>query len=268
MKESFKLGGILLTITLIAGLLLGFVNNLTKDAIIENSKISKEDLNIILPVAEGIRDTDIEINEEGNVKEVYEAIKGNDIVGYVFKVSGKGFHGPVDFVVAISSDDKISGIRVLAHSETPGLGAKIEEDKFTSRFSAKPATYYLEAIKATPNKDYQVEAISGATVSSKAAVKAVNDVIAFYNEFIKGNKLEGLEETDVNTGASGAESNNNDTNTGASSMESNKEDTNTGASSLESNKTDSNTGASSLEENSSGEIKESSDVNTSASSNN
>ena len=49
MKENLKLGGILLTITVIAGLLLGFANSLTAEAILENSKVSKEDLKVILP---------------------------------------------------------------------------------------------------------------------------------------------------------------------------------------------------------------------------
>ncbi|GAB6169930.1 RnfABCDGE type electron transport complex subunit G [Clostridium carnis] len=204
MKENFKLGGILLIITMIAGLLLGFANDLTKEAIIENSKINKEDLNAILPVAESIKDMDIEIAEDGTVKEVYEAVKGNDVVGYVLKVTSKGFHGAIDFVVAISKENKVSGIKVLSHSETPGLGAKVAEEKFASRFVDKPATGYLEVVKTTPNKDTEIEAVSGATVSSKASIAAVNDAIAFYLEKIKGEEVAPQAETDANTAASGS----------------------------------------------------------------
>lgn len=202
MKENFKLGGILLIITAIAGLLLGFANDLTKEAIKENSKISKEDLREILPIADSIKDMTIEINEEEAVKEVYEAVKGNELVGYILKVNSKGFHGPIDFVIAISKEDKISGVKVLSHSETPGLGAKISEDKFTSRFKDKPANKYLEIIKISPSNDNQVEAVSGATVSSTASGKAVNEAITFYVEKIKGESMEGQDGTDANTGAS------------------------------------------------------------------
>lgn len=202
MKENFKLGGILLVITMIAGLLLGFANDLTKEAIIENSKISKEDLNYIMPTAEKIQDMDVKLAEEGSIKEIYEAVNGSDVVGYVLKVNTKGFHGPIDFVVAISKDDKVSGVKVLAHSETPGLGAKISEDKFISRFKNKPATGLLEVVKVTPNKDIEVEAISGATTSSKASVTAVNEAITFYLENIKGEEVEQKEETDADTSAS------------------------------------------------------------------
>lgn len=203
MKENFKLGGILLIITMIAGFLLGFANDLTKEAIIENSKISKEDLNYIMPEAEKIQDlTNIELEEEGNIKEAYEALKGNDVVGYVLKVTSKGFHGAVDFVIGISSnEDKVTGIKVLSHNETPGLGAKITEEKFTSRFKDKPIDNYLEVVKVTPSKDNEVEAISGATSSSKASVNAVNEAISFYLEKIKGEEVEEIE-TDADTGAS------------------------------------------------------------------
>ncbi|MDV4149616.1 RnfABCDGE type electron transport complex subunit G [Clostridium sp. AL.422] len=202
MKRNFKLGGILLIITMISGLLLGFANDLTKEAIIENSKISKEDLNYIMPAAEKIQDTTIELDSESGIKEIYEAVTGNDVIGYVFKVTSKGFHGAIDFVVGISKDDKVTGIKVLAHNETPGLGAKITEDKFTERFKDKPATDYLEVVKVTPNKDTEVEAISGATSSSKASVHAVNEAITFYLENIRGEVVEPQENTDADTGAS------------------------------------------------------------------
>ena len=202
MRRNFKLGGILLIITMISGLLLGFANDLTKDAILENSKISKEDLNYIMPSAEKIQDTTIEINAESAIKEIYEAVNGSDVIGYVMKVTSKGFHGAIDFVVGISKEDKVTGIKVLSHSETPGLGAKVTEDKFTERFKDKPATDYLEVVKVTPNKDTEVEAISGATTSSKASVKAVNEAITFYLEKIKGEIVEPKEDTDANTGAS------------------------------------------------------------------
>ncbi|MDU2994650.1 MAG: RnfABCDGE type electron transport complex subunit G, partial [Clostridium sp.] len=76
MKENLKLGGILLTITVIAGLLLGFANSLTAEAILENSKVSKEDLKVILPAASSIADTEgVETNE--TINEVYDALDGS-----------------------------------------------------------------------------------------------------------------------------------------------------------------------------------------------
>ncbi len=203
MKKNFKLGGILLIITMISGLLLGFANDLTKEAILENSKISKDDLNYIMPAADRIQDTTLELDDESAIKELYEAVNSdNDVVGYVFKVTSKGFHGAIEFAIGISSDDKVTGIKILSHDETPGLGAKITEDKFTQKFVDKPATDHLELVKVTPNNDNEVEAISGATSSSKASVNAVNEAISFYLEKIKGETVEPIEDTDADTGAS------------------------------------------------------------------
>lgn len=202
MKENLKLGGILLTITVIAGLLLGFANDLTKEAILENSKVSKEDLSIILPVASSIKETEGVIPNE-SVNEIYDALdaSGNK-VGNIFKVTTKGFHGPVELVIAISSDDKVSGMRVLAHSETPGLGAKIEEDKFTSKIKDLPIEEDIEMVKVTPSKDNQVEGVSGASVSSKAVGTAINDAVRFYKGNIKGEEVAPKEEVDTTTSAS------------------------------------------------------------------
>ena len=194
MKENLKLGGILLTITVIAGLLLGFANSLTAEAILENSKVSKEDLKVILPAASSIADT------EGI--EVYDALDGSgNRVGNVFKVTTKGFHGPVELVIAISSEDKVTGMKVLAHSETPGLGAKITEPAFMERIKDLPIAEDIEIVKVTPSKDNQVEGVSGASVSSKAVATAVNDAIRFYKENIKGEEVAPKEEVDSTTSA-------------------------------------------------------------------
>lgn len=202
MKENLKLGGILLTITVIAGLLLGFANNLTKDAILENSKVSKEDLKVILPVASSISETSgVKVDE--TINEVYDALDSSGKkVGNVFKVTTKGFHGPVQLVIAISSEDKVTGMKVLSHSETPGLGAKIEEEKFTSRINNLPISEDIEMVKVSPTKENQVEGVSGASVSSKAVGTAINDTIRFYKENIKGEEVAPKEEVDTTTSAS------------------------------------------------------------------
>ncbi|MEG0295666.1 MAG: RnfABCDGE type electron transport complex subunit G [Clostridium sp.] len=200
MKENFKLGAILLIITSIAGLLLGFANDLTKEAILENSKLNKEDLKVIMPQAESIEDSGIAGNEA--VTEIFKAKNGNEEVGYVFKVTTKGFHGPVDLVVAISNEDVITGMKVMAHSETPGLGAKIVEEEFRTRFNNLPTTEDITMVKTAPAKDSEVSAITGATVSSNAIGTAVTDALRFYKENIKGEEVAPKEESDATTAAS------------------------------------------------------------------
>lgn len=214
MKENFKLGGILLIICVIAASVLGIVNNLTKEAILENSKISQSDLNYLLAEADSIKDAAVELNEGSNIKEIYEAVKGNEVIGHVIKFTSKGFHGDIDFAIAIS-EDEITGLKVMAHNETPGLGAKITEVEFTERFRNKPIKEYLKLVKVEPSSDNEVQAVTGATVSSNATINGVNEAIAFYLTEIKGEEVAA---PDVETSASsqaetGASS---DTETGAS----------------------------------------------------
>lgn len=227
MKENFKLGGILLIICVIAASILGVVNNLTKEAILENSKISQADLKYLLPEAEGIKDAVIELSEESNIKEVYEAVKGNEIIGHVIKFTTKGFHGNIDFAIAIS-EDKITGIKVMAHNETPGLGAKITEVEFTESFRNKPIREYLEVVKVEPAADNEVQAITGATVSSNATINGINETIAFYLSEIKG---EEIAPPDVETSASTSVDEGSDAETGASTDLEGQADGETGASS-------------------------------------
>lgn len=201
MKENLKLGGILLTITLVAGLLLGFANSLTAEAIIENSKVSKEDLQIIMPEASSLVDiANAPLDEK--VTEAYNAVNNNGVeVGYIFKITTKGFHGPVQIVVGISKEEKVTGIRILAHSETPGLGAKITEEKFLSKIKNLPTDEFVEVVKVEPSKENEIQGVSGASVSSKAVGSAINDAIKFYKEEIKGEEVAPQEDTDSNTSA-------------------------------------------------------------------
>ncbi|MBU5454057.1 RnfABCDGE type electron transport complex subunit G [Caproiciproducens sp. MSJ-32] len=198
MKENFKLGGILLIICVIAASVLGIVNNLTKEAILENSKISQSDLNYLLAEADSIKDAAVELNEGSNIKEIYEAVKGNEVIGHVIKFTSKGFHGDIDFAIAIS-EDEITGLKVMAHNETPGLGAKITEVEFTERFRNKPIKEYLKLVKVEPSSDNEVQAVTGATVSSTATINGINEVIEFYLKEIKGEEVAA---PDVETSAS------------------------------------------------------------------
>ena len=94
------------------------------------------------------------------------------LVGYVLLGSAKGYGGNVTAVVGISEDGKITGVAIKAPDETPGLGANVSKDKFTSQFVGK-------------DKVGDVDAVSGATYSSVAAEEAVKNALA---------KLDGVRE--------------------------------------------------------------------------
>jgi electron transport complex protein RnfG len=206
MKENLKLGLILFVITAFAGLCLGFVNDLTAVAIAENASITSSDLVELLPGAKSKSNLEVagaSSEEKIKVIEAFEVQGDSELVGHIFKVTTKGFHGTVDLFVAISKEDKLSGIKIISHTETPGLGAKIVEDKFRSGFSNKKIDKGVNMVKTEAKQDNDVQAITGATVSSKAIGNGVNTAIKYYMKNIKGEDFD-LGGSDATSGASEA----------------------------------------------------------------
>ncbi|MGH4138919.1 RnfABCDGE type electron transport complex subunit G [Clostridium sp.] len=187
MKENIKLGLILLLITGMAGLLLGGAYEITKAPIAEKIASDKQTaMKEILPTADKFEKADVKINDK--VSEVNVGLKGTEIAGYAIKVAPKGYGGPVEIMVGISNDGKVTGIKILTHTETPGLGANAPKPEFSGQFKNKPTKDKLEVVKVAPSKENQIQAITGATITSKAVTLGVNDAIDFYNSSLKGDK--------------------------------------------------------------------------------
>ncbi len=100
-----------------------------------------------------------------------------EMIGYAFNVKAQGYGGDIELLVALENTDLsegdiiIKGISVLSHGETPGLGAKIEEGSFLQQFEKTE----VENVRLAANGG-EIDAISGATVSSGAVVDAVHDL--------------------------------------------------------------------------------------------
>ncbi|MBU5590544.1 RnfABCDGE type electron transport complex subunit G [Clostridium sp. MSJ-4] len=186
MKENIKLGVILLIITALSGLILGLSYEGTKEAIEKNGKLDKKELSVIMPEAEVVKDKKIELSKEGSINEVLEAYKGDKKVGYLINVTSKGFHGDIQTMVGISDAGDVTGIKIVSHSETPGVGSKVEKTDFTNKFKEKKIEKGIKLTKTPSGKDDEVEGVTGATVSSTAVVGGVNAAIEFYNNNLKG----------------------------------------------------------------------------------
>jgi len=121
--------------------------------------------------------------EKGNDKEKIVVYKGIDadgkLVGIAFIADGGGFQGNIRIMVGLSTDYlKLKGIKVLEQNETPGLGNRIKEPAFEDQFRGleiKPKVEYIKYRK--PEKPNQVQAITGATISSEAVVKNINNAV-------------------------------------------------------------------------------------------
>lgn len=110
--------------------------------------------------------------------EAYEVLDGQEaVVGYAMAYVGDGFQGDIRVMVGLNAGlDEITAIEILEQHETPGLGTLITEADFLDQFAGLGTSLPVEWIKgALPSRPNEVQAITGATISSKAVVMIVNE---------------------------------------------------------------------------------------------
>lgn len=174
-NEIFRLSAILLAITSCVALILGSVNALTYETIKLNSDNTVSDaLASVLPDTK-FKEVDFPNEQTGESKilSVYEADNG----GYAGLLTSSGFGGPINLIVGIDADKKITGIRITEHTETGGLGSLIAEPPYTDLFNEKSGL--LNSVVTGNGADNEIVAISGATISSDAVVLAVNTFLNY-----------------------------------------------------------------------------------------
>ena len=170
-----------LTLFLIAAIViaaLSVVHTLTLEPIETQKRNTREAaMREVLPQASGYREIPAEIS--GSITAVYKGENGGDLRGYVLQCSPEGYSGSIDILVGISAvDEKITGMRVLRHSETPGLGALAVKEDFYRRYDGKPLEP-LGVARTSPGEN-EIQAITSATITSKAVTGAVNEAIEWY----------------------------------------------------------------------------------------
>ena len=179
----------LCVITLIAGLLLGIVYNVTKAPIAAQEEKTKQEAYKAVFEDAAKFDT-VKLDQ----KDVAAVLKKNDlgqntiseVVKAVDKNGKEGYGGDVTLSVGVRDDGTVNGYETLSISETAGLGMKAKEPEFKSNFKNKKADRF-EVVKdgSGKNDDSKVDAISGATITSRAVTSAVNSCVA-YSKSLKG----------------------------------------------------------------------------------
>lgn len=185
-NESIKDTIILTLITVIAGLLLGVVYEITKEPIAAEQKRAKEEA-----YKEVFADADTfevitvdetkvkeKLSEEGYNVTINEAMKvydkSSNVIGYVLTVTDhEGYGGDIQFAMGVKSDSTVNGISFLAISETAGLGMKAAEEDFMKQFAGKNVKSFRYT-KNGASVDEEIDAISGATITTNAVVNGVN----------------------------------------------------------------------------------------------
>ncbi|SDZ32072.1 electron transport complex protein RnfG [Proteiniborus ethanoligenes] len=187
MREIIKLGLILFIITAIAASVLAVANNATSGIIAEvqeqeNNKARQE----VLPLAQSFVPLDEKEFEEivldnDKVKEIYMGNSGSgQLTGYTIKTVSKGYGGEIEIITGISIDGKVTGMKVVSHSETPGLGANATKPEFQNQFLEKLTSPSIAVVKSAP-KENEIQAIAGATITSKSVSDGVNIALDVFN---------------------------------------------------------------------------------------
>ena len=178
----------LTVITLVSGLLLGLVNDITAGPIASQQAKEKEeaykavfaDAASFETVTSG-EDTDLEsyLDENGfkaqNIDEVMLAKddQGNEL-GYAFTVTtSEGYGGDIQFAMGVQDDGTLNGISILSISETAGLGMRATTDDFKNQFKDKNVEKFTYT-------DDEIDALSGATITTNAMTNGVNAGLAAF----------------------------------------------------------------------------------------
>ncbi|MFO8065681.1 MAG: FMN-binding protein [Spirochaetia bacterium] len=173
MKKMILVLGI---VTLLSGVVLAAVYTGLIPRIEENEQAALE--RSLSALFEGSETPEFEeLDTEGPT--VYRAeSQGGDLLGFAVRVTTTGYGGEIRLLVGVSPDlSSIAGLEVVQQVETPGLGAKITEEDFRSQFEGLDPSEPVDYVKnAEPDtEENEIEAISGATISTEAVAEGVSD---------------------------------------------------------------------------------------------
>ena len=227
MKNIIKDACILFAITLVAGILLGLVYNVTKDPIAQQNEKAKQKAyqeviadadkfealdgsyasDKVAETAKAVLSASATDFSKDDVSEVVAGIKNGKIIGFVVTVvAHDGYGGDIKFSVGLSTDGTYLGTsiltitsigssnkktekRMLTISETAGLGMRAKQDpSFLAQFNGTKTSEYKVVTDGTgSSSDSSIDAIGGSTVTSKAITKGVNAALAVYADLAKAN---------------------------------------------------------------------------------
>lgn len=189
MNNTAKIIIVLTLITIISGGVLAILDSYTKPRIeAYKTEAKNEAVSDVLP-----KNVKIETLVKNDLT-YYKASKNKEVVAYAFQVSGGGYQSELVLMVGVSADfSEIIAAKILSQVETPGLGTKIENDPsnkedpgwFMNQFkdlTVDPEIIYVKNIK--PSKKNEIQAITGATISSAAIVDILNKGIQKYKAII------------------------------------------------------------------------------------
>lgn len=190
MNKIVKNAIILTVITLVAGIGLGFVYEITKEPIAQAQDAAKKEAwQQVFPEASLDDFTEVDVDTKAadkaiedlgikaTIDEVCE-VEGGEAGYVVTTTDSEGYGGNIQITVGITSDGTVSGISILSISETAGLGMKATEPAFYTQYEGKQAEKF--AVSKDGGDGEPIDALSGATITSRAVTGAVNAALGYY----------------------------------------------------------------------------------------
>ena len=199
MKNILKNTAILTAITLISGTLLGLVFEITKEPIaVAKEKAKQQAYMAVVSDADSFEDyKDFDADkasailknaglDQCDVVEAAIAKKGGEEIGAVVTViDHEGYGGDIKISVGVLSDGTVKGIEMLEISETAGLGMKSTEPEFKDQFKDKNVPEFVYT-KSGASADNEIDALSGATITTNAVTNGVNAALYYFAGEIGG----------------------------------------------------------------------------------
>ncbi len=181
-KHTLVLGGFSLAATLLLTLAYG----LTREPIAKSAlEDLRQSLAQVLPASiydnNPAADT-VQLQIDGKPLLVYRASKAKHVTGVAFETSRKGYSGDIRVLLGVDENGKLLGVRVLKHTETPGLGDKIEVGRsdWITRFNGLSLGNPPEAQWAVKKDSGQFDQFAGATITPRAVVNSIRDGLRLF----------------------------------------------------------------------------------------
>ena len=198
MNKIIKNTIILTIITLVSGVALGAVYEITKAPIANAQEEAKQEAyKQVFEDADSFDDLEVDakeaaeavkaagVDDGAEINEAVEAKQGGETIGYVITATDpKGYGGDIQVSVGIQNDGTVNGIAILSINETAGLGMKASEPEFYEQYSGKQTDHFY--VSKDGGEGEQIDAISGATITTRAVTGAVNASLGYYQNVLGG----------------------------------------------------------------------------------
>lgn len=176
----FKVAFNLAIACLVSGVIIGTTYYFTAPIAAQKSAdMKQQSMKALISDADSFKEID---GKEG----WFEADKAGKVIGYVVPAESKGFSGTISMLVAVGVDGKVLKYDILSSNETPGLGDNASKEPFKSQFNGKTSDQ-LVVVKDPALKD-NIQAMTGATITSKAVTKGIKEAVEEVTAYIGGGK--------------------------------------------------------------------------------